>query len=284
MINVLFFGNCNIYAIYKILEPVLIEYKLEYIPCYSTNISENDFNNKILNSNIIFTQPINDKYRDVNFLSTNYILSSVNPCTKIFIMLSQHFDFYYFDYKYYYENEKMLQNLSHYHYLSLIQIVKDKKKLEDFVTLYYQNENLKSEKELLEIAEESILELKRREELLSEYNIKYPKLEIYHIKTSQFIQDNFCKYLLFYSINHPSKKLFEYIVNEILKKLNIFINNFTTDIDPLETSEKGILYFCLKKVLKFNIENYKPRLLKSCSNEIDKILKEYYLEYNKIFN
>jgi hypothetical protein len=56
-------------------------------------IEKEDFIKKIKNFYIIITQPINENYKNTNYLHTEIILKNVNPQAKIIIPLL-YFNFY----------------------------------------------------------------------------------------------------------------------------------------------------------------------------------------------
>ena len=79
-------------------------------------------------------------------------------------------------------------------------------------------------------------------------------------------------------MNHPTKYLFQYICQEILKQLNLPLL-IRMDIDPLSKT-KCILYQCIQKGVHFNINDYKP-LIKN-KTDLKEIIQLYYNAYKKI--
>ncbi len=109
-----------------------------------------------------------------------------------------------------------------------------------------------------------------------EYSLKYSQVKI--ISTFDFIEKNCKNILLFYSRNHPTNKLLQFISKEIIKILNIE-DKINYVIDPLN-KVKSIMYECVKKTLNFSTDDYKPVLNKE--ENINKICELYYGEYKKI--
>ena len=58
--NILFYGNCQLYAIKQILNLQNVHQSL--VECFTTDISLEEFDILIKNSDVIITQHINDNY------------------------------------------------------------------------------------------------------------------------------------------------------------------------------------------------------------------------------
>lgn len=128
------------------------------------------------------------------------------------------------------------------------------------------------------IALSSIKELEKRENEMITYNNLH-KCDI--ITVSNCINDNYKNTLLFYSMNHPTKFLFHYIVKQIINILNIDdLNNY--EIDPLASNERGILYKCIQNVVEFDITKHTPRLCKYNLETKEEIIAKYIEIYNEI--
>jgi hypothetical protein len=118
--NLLFFGNCQTFAIIKTLN-LLKKYNIFHIECWKENINEKYFTDIIIKSDVIVTQVINDNYRDVHYLSTTYINQHKKPNCKLIIFDSCYFDFYYFDLTYKMVNNDVLHEPIDYHYNKMIE-------------------------------------------------------------------------------------------------------------------------------------------------------------------
>ena len=94
--NILFYGNCQTYSVLKTLN-LDKTYSIFHIECWKEIIDQTYFTDIIKKCDIIITQPINDNYRDVDYLSTSYIIKIKNTKCKLIIFDSCHFNFYYFD-------------------------------------------------------------------------------------------------------------------------------------------------------------------------------------------
>jgi hypothetical protein len=245
------------------------------IPCWTTNITKQQFTNIIKRSHIIVTQPISDNYRNKHYLSTSYIIKKAHPYCKIIIVDSCYFNFYYFDLSYKEFNNNRLSKPVDYHYNSLIECYKNKNTIQYYLDNYVNNIDLKSSEELEDIANNSLQILNER---FNKNKNKYKGRNIYHISTSKFIKNNYKHKLLFYSMNHPTKHLIQFICKQIIKICKI-PNTINYNVDKLNFT-KCIIYKCISKNIHFNINQHTP-LTKNCKNN-EKIVKLYYDTYKSI--
>ena len=120
--------------------------------------------------------------------------------------------------------------------------------------------------------EKSLQEITLREVKLSKYNYSF-------ISIAKYIEENYNKILLFYSMNHPTKHLLQYICSEIFNLLNLE-KDINYDIDPLD-AHKMILYESYQKVVKFDIHEYIPQItteseiIKGENEMIDCYIEQY---------
>ncbi len=271
--NILLYGNCQLFAIKNTLN-LNNKYNFTLVECWQSVIDEKEFTNLIKNSDIIITQPISDNYRDVNYLSTSYIISQKNDNCKIIIFDSCYFNFYHFDLTYKVINGVILQKPHSYHYGELINSYKNNLSMEEYINNFVNNKELKTKEELEKIADDSIFILNNR---YNEYKEKYCGNNIYTISTTNYIKENYKEKLLFYSMNHPSKYVIQYICEEIIKILNID-NTINYNIDIL-SNPKCILYSCISNAVNFDITKEKPLLLNINDNE--SIIKLYFDTYKE---
>jgi hypothetical protein len=271
MINILFFGNCQLFAIKQILN-LETTYNQEDIECFSTNIDKFTFTTLIRKSDIIITQPISDNYRNKDYLSTYYVLQHMREFCKVFIVDSCHFDYYYFDLTYKTANNTLLEYPSPYHYNGLIECYKANLSAEHFLINYVNNESLKTPEQLDAIANNSLDELRRRN---IEHKNKYTHKNIIFITTADFIQQHYKEKLLFYSMNHPTKYLFHFICEQLIHHLSCK-NTMNYDIDPMDAT-RCILYKCIQNNVHFDCNLLLPKL--NDKNNINDIVLLYYTDY-----
>lgn len=272
--RILFYGNCQLHALYKTIESNFSNSQL--ITCWLTDFTKEEFTNSIKNAKIIITQPIKDDYRDKDYMGTHYVINNCADDAIVIIFPSLHFNFYYFDCNYQFYNNEMLRVPSDYHYKGIINCLKTNKDIIHYVNDVYANLDYSTREELLDIANESINELKKREVTMQEYK---KKSNIYIIKAAEFIKQNFQHELLFWTINHPTKYVFQYLAQEILQLLKLPLQNINKSIDILSTNERCLLYKCLENAVYFNINNFQPRLNQQDIHDSFEIINAYYTFY-----
>jgi len=274
MNNILYYGNCQLFAIKTLLN--LQSFQELNIECFSTLINEEEFLDVIKKQDIIITQPIHDNYRDLRHLSTEFIINNCKPNCKIILIDSSHFDFYYFDLTYTYFNQEILKKPTYYHYNGMIECFKNNQSVEYYLNNFVNNVDLKTNDELENLANKSILELERR---YNENCVKYKNNKnIFILTTSEFIKNNYKEKLLFYSMNHPTKYVIQNLCEQIIVILNIN-NTIKYNIDILD-NYKSILYKCIEKVVNFKLDDYKPSVNET-TNDYD-ITQLYYKSYQEI--
>jgi hypothetical protein len=272
--NILFYGNCQTYSVLKTLN-LDKTYSIFHIECWKEIIDQTYFTDIIKKCDIIITQPINDNYRDVDYLSTSYIIKNKKINCKIIIFDSCYFNFYYFDLTYKMFNNNLMRKPIDYHYNAMIECYSDNKSIDYYITNFVNNVDLKSSDELETIAETSLKELQNKHNNNKE---KYNDENMYVIGTYEYIKNNYKDKLLFYSMNHPTKYVIQFICEKIIDILNIK-NNINYNIDTLN-NPKCILYKCIYKNVNFDINNHSPLTLGI--NNIENITQLYYDTYKEI--
>lgn len=104
------------------------------------------------------------------------------------------------------------------------------------------------------------------------------KKNVHFISICDYIESNYRDELLFYSMNHPSKFLLQFICEKINTILNID-NNIDYSIDPLN-KVRCILYKCLESVVTFDINKY--GIITNNVTDPFLITKLYFETYDKI--
>jgi hypothetical protein len=279
MINILFYGNCQVEAVCKTLFLDSNKFKTNIIVCHETYITKDDFKQCIRNSDIIITQPISDNYRSVDYLSTKYVIEKARNHTKIIIFDSCYFNFYYPDLVYVPFKGDNLHEPVDYHYKKMIECYKSKLSTSHYIENYVNNETLLTNSELNKMAENSIRELKTRyEKNKIKYKRKYKRKNTHILTTYKFIKNNYKDKLLFYSMNHPTKYVIQYICEKIIKILNIH-NTINYNVDAL-TNPRCIIYKCIQKNVNFDITQH--TLLTKDKTDLNDIVQLYYDTYKSI--
>jgi hypothetical protein len=244
------------------------------IECFSTNLDETEFTNVIKQQDIIICQPIWDNYRDKPYLSTKFIIRNCKESCKIIIVDSCYFNFYYFDLTYnLFNEEKTLDQPILYHYNKMMECYKNNASAEYFLENIVNNKDLKTKEELENYANESLEELRKRY-LVSIQNYKIND-NIHIITCYDYIKNNYKDKLLFYSFNHPTKFVIQFICEQIIQILNMN-NTIDYNVDELNYI-KCIIYKCIQKAVNFNVIDFKPLTCKK--QDIKKITELYYDAY-----
>lgn len=272
--NILFYGNCQTYAVFKTLN-LGNTYNIFKIECWNENIDRQYFIDIIKKCDIIITQPINDNYRDVDYLSTSFIIKNKKTDCKLIIFDSCYFNFYYFDLTYKTFNGELLRKPIDYHYNKMIECYTNNNSVEHYITHFVNNLDLKSSEELETIAQNSLEELYNRNKNNKE---KYNDKNMYVIGTYEYIKNNYKDKLLFYSMNHPTKYVIQFICEKIINILQIQ-NTINYNIDLLE-NPRCILYKCISKNVNFDINN--QNVLTLGITDINNITQLYYDTYKNI--
>jgi hypothetical protein len=272
--KILIYTNCQGWAIKETLGVDPQMHTTTYIPCHDTDIINDEFTKLVRESDIIITQPIRDNYREKTYLSTSYIIENAKHDCKIILFDSCHFEFYHFDLTYKWSNGSIFDKPCHYHYNGVIDTYRKKLPIQHYIDQYVNNPLLKSREELEELARSSLAELKRRYEKSCDNYGKNSNVTI--ISTHDYIRDNYKDKLLFYSMNHPTKHLIQYICKEIRNMLPISCN-INYSIDTLD-NYRGILYKCLQSAVNFKIEDHTSLTLSKTS--VSDIAKIYYDAYD----
>ena len=249
----LFYGNCQTRALQKLMN---LEFS-RYVACYESEITDNEFTDIILDSDVIITQHINQNYRDKNYLSTDYIMNIKRPDTKIIIFDSLHFSFYHFDTEYkMLDDKQIIDEPIHYHYNKMVEFYKSNRSVNDFLNCVVENKDFKTKFEMETILNECITNLKDRyQRNINKYD---DENNCYVVSAHKYIEDNFKYKLLFYSFNHPSYHVLEFIAKKVCNILDIspkLLDNF----DPL-SNPCCILYKCITHLVEFDLDVYKSQI------------------------
>ena len=278
MVRILLYGNCQVQALIGILnfkQKKRFEGKQNfyylYISCFDTNLNKEEFKNIIKNYDIIITQPIKDDYRNKDYLGTNFVLNNVNY-EKVIIFNSCYFDFYYPDSTYLYNNMIYISKQVNYHHKYMVNYYKNKKSTKKYIEEVINNENLFSIDYIEKKGIDSLNILENKYNIMIQNYNKFRN--VYFINIVDFIKNNYKDKLLFYTNNHPTKYLEQYIAKEIVNILNLKFNiNYEIDAHyPV----KLILYKSIQSVVNFNINDYKPLI---CGNTNINLITKIYFNY-----
>jgi len=243
MKNILFYGNCQLEKIKDILCLSSEEFNINFVPCFKTEYTDIEFEWIIKNSDIIITNPISDNYRNKYYLASNYLVNKCKENAVIIFVNNCHFDFYYFD---------LFYDSNNYCHKYMIDCIDKKLDVSYYEKKYVNNNYLKTSIELDDIFKNNITKLNQRYTDM----FQYTKKNTYFINIIPFIENNYKNKLLFYTFNHPTKYLLQFIALEIISILNIK-NTMDYQLDPF-SNERCILYSCIQKMVDFDIKNHTP--------------------------
>ena len=235
-----------------------------YIECNDIyKMTENELDNMYTNIlpkiDLIILQPIDEELN-------NLILNSVNTnCIKILIPLM------YFDY--YHPFYKILNNK--YHDIHLVDLyIKNNQEyhnndIQFYINKYYDkiyNINLLDKNYFINKLLKYVNDLRLNELKYKNYSTNDTNI----INSSSIIINNYNKFLLFYTPNHPSKYMFQSIVNNIFIIMGIPLEDYSDDIDPYKNLLLPI-YSCVANNVSFEIAPY----TKLIDKNIEKYIEEY---------
>jgi len=268
--NILFYGSCQNDNLYSndlcgrsFLRESLKDFNVTTIRCYDTDISEEDFNKIVKNSDFIITLPISDRYRNKNYLSFKYILENAKETCKIIVFAPLDFDFYFFDYvNNFYHGQQLLSHPTGFHFKTLFDYFKNGKSVNNFLDECFYNEDFKNNQELEIILNSCFSETKKREDLA--LNLMSSRNNCYLIPMKQFFMNEHRNCMLHHSHNHPTSITFVYMAEYILNiigmdtnKIDRLTNPFGHCIEIYGHKQSYPLYACIKKYLNFDTSEYK---------------------------
>ena len=282
-------GNCQADALSKFLLSNLIfkniyDY-IDYTPIFKMTLDELEklYTDILPDIDLIIIQPISENYNNNYKYSTKSILNSVKKnCIKI-LFPSLFFDYYHpFNIYISDSNNKgwKLDEPYDYHDKNILSSFINYQSENEAINKYYENlynQDLLSSNFFNERLLKNINNLKERELKYTDYCTCDTNI----INSSSFIMEYYDKILLFYSINHPTKYLFYYISNSCLIHLNIPLERYPENIDPLKALIMPV-YMCLQKSLKFDISYYLNFRHFDIILEDKDIINKYYNSYKKI--
>jgi hypothetical protein len=284
--KILFLGSCQVNVLRGLFHQG--KFSFENInqskQVYNSNDEDIDYLYKILPEiDVLVLQPVGDKYKspeqkrhDTGALSSKNIISKVKKdCKVIFIPVM-----FYKGYipqiirpKLFKESNlhNIDRNLLRIYYKHRYENANkdDSKIINDFINIVndtnFYNTNL-----IQEEIDESLQSIKVREEnIIKEYINNNDN--IYLISIYESMKNNYKDKLLFQTINHPTKELYEYVFDELLNLLDLKTNN-VIKCDP-HSDDKTIIYSSVSKLLNFDC---------SCEKHIEDYAKLYISNFDKL--
>lgn len=267
--NILFYGSCQCINLYlddnygkSFLRESFKNFNVKSIYCYSTDISEEEFNKIVKSSDIIITQPISENYRNKNYLSLKYILENIKDDCKVIIFPPLDFSFYFFDYGHLTVNDKLINLPTDIHFKTLFKYYSEGRSIQNFLDECFYNDDFKTSDELKVILNNCLLETKKREDLA--LKLISNRDNSYLIPMRQFFMDKHRNFMLHYTHNHPTSVTFVYMAEYILNIIGMDTDKIDRQTDPFGHcieiyghKQSYPLYSCIKKHLNFDTSDYK---------------------------
>jgi hypothetical protein len=285
-------GNCQSDSLVKFLEcNTNFINKFKYIFVKNIHLmNEKDLDDMYSNIlpllDLVIIQPISENYKNNYKYSTKSILSNINSSCISILIPSLYFDFYYPFLTYIYDQNNQGWKLGtpyDYHDKNIIKLYIDNKDNIDIKLLLekynevFNNSNIFNDMYFNKSLAKNINNLKERE---SKY-IKYCNDLTHIINSSDFILNNYKKKLLFYAVNHPTKYLFRYISDSIFIILNMHLEEYPDQIDPLKALVIPI-YKCIQKQVEFNVDDYKDFMHYDIILDKVSVINSYIEAYNNV--
>jgi len=284
--KILFLGSCQVNVLREFFHQGKFSFEVinQSKQVYNSNDEDIDYLYKILPEiDVLVLQPVGGNYKspdqkrhDTGALSSKNIISKVKKdCKVIFVPVMY--------YKGYIPQiirpglfkDSILHNID----INLLRIYykhryenankDDSKIINDFINIVndtnFYNTNL-----IQKTIDESLQSIKVREENIIKEHINNND-NIYLISVYESMKNNYKDKLLFRTINHPTKELYEYAFDELLNLLDLKINN-VIKCDP-HSDDKTIIYSSVSKLLNFDC---------SCEKHIEDYAKLYISNFDKL--
>lgn len=272
MINVLFIGNCQTSAVRQLVNLNNEIYRHSYVPVYN-KVIDPCLKSWINNSDIIVSQPIFDDDSDASLVQ---IIKHKRPDTILILFPSCYMQFYYPDMDYLFIEDVKIISPSEYHYNSVVDAYRAGLTITDCIDKIIDNMYWLGAARLNEIFNNDIMQLNIRKmralEIIGDTN------NVHIIDITDFILAHYRTDLLFFTVNHPTNVLLEYISEQVCRIMQIdFARNLAREmIDDIQ----GILYTCLNQITLFDVRHKTFKLLdKAC---IKDIVQAYYECYDQL--
>uniref|UniRef100_A0A6C0LHK6 Polysaccharide biosynthesis enzyme WcbI domain-containing protein n=1 Tax=viral metagenome TaxID=1070528 RepID=A0A6C0LHK6_9ZZZZ len=204
--NVLFYGNCQCLAMSIISKHKDIIFN--GIECFvKSSLNKEKMTHAFSEADIIITQPIQDNYRDVEYLSTNYILQVKKPTCKVILFNSLWLNAYFPDVCY----KSDYPNSLPYHHQKIIDCINNNCEIDECIKII-NADDVYNETIISELAIKSCTTLENK---MNDARKKYGDKIFYYLDVSKYILENYKKKQLFYTMNHPTPVLLSYIISQL---------------------------------------------------------------------
>lgn len=287
----IFIGTCQVVAISEILKTNK-KFNSTYIidkiyQIHKTNIEEVDFlmNTEIKNADLIICQPVSNDYKNGKY-STKRLMENKSVKCQVILIPFAYFDGY-FPYICYIndtDGNRIEKNNISYHDKNIINYIAnviDSKKIGskeyigkthnesyhvNVINKMFTSKDYYNPQNCIKLANESIKNLETRESFPYDYN------KPVDIIISDYIKDNYKKYRLFNTMNHPSNIL----LNEISRRILLKLGYTDIEFDKFSEEQLGDIIFPIYNSIQIGLE---LEFLELCKIKKSMTFKEYVMSY-----
>lgn len=287
------YGNCQAHALAKtLLLSKTFKEQYKYIQIQAVHeLNTNDIKQVhtiVSTIDLFIFINVSESYKGIDY-STNYLCTLLKKDCIIMSFPCCYFSAYSPELKYVLIEGKRLTQPNDIHDHKLIECyLKNDKKVTtiNFITNYLMNETLYEKQYLLDMVNNSINELVKRELDISNMsceskNVKN-KSKIFPLFIADYIKQNYKKIRLFLTYNHPTYHLFNHLANQIFVYLNIKDMSNCTENYLLW---QPFIYLSVYKHLELEFDNqYEHCQISNMTMSVNEFVNYYCKSYDNIQN
>ena len=275
----IYYGNCQVANLNHFLKLEKVGYRVKTIDCVKTEWDVNKLKRFIRRAKLIIMTYIRPNYRNIDYLSSQFIVKHAHPNTNIIIVPSIYFPLYHYDaMTIKLPEDGMLRDPNMHHYHNLLNCYLKGKSREEYLKEYVNNVDLYSLKELEKMADDGIKQIQLRQDEILKLK-SYRNINV--VLIDQFIKNNFQDKILFHTYHHPTNILYQHVIDQIIDFAHLKPDKINRTSDPLIVYGKMYIYDSMKKILKFDVDEYNKEVLKPYNNSLEYMVKRYYEAYKK---
>ena len=275
----IYYGNCQVVNLNHFLKLEKVGYHIKTIDCTKTEWDINKLKRFIRKAKLIIMTYIRPNYRNRDYLSSQFIVQHAHPSTNIIIIPSIYFPLYHHDATTIkIPQHGTLKDPDMHHYHNLLDCYLKGKSMNEYINNYINNEDLYSLQQLEKMVDNGINQIKIRQDEILKLK-RYRNINLVFI--DQFIKNNFQDKILFHTYHHPTNILYQHVIDQIVEFAHLKPDKINRIPDPLIVYGKMYIYKSMKKILKFDVDEYNKEVLKPYKNSLEYMVKRYYEAYRK---
>lgn len=204
--KVIFYGNCQCLAMGMMTKHKDIN--INAFECFKEySLNKEKMTQIFSEADVIITQPIEDNYRGVEYLSTNYILQVKKPTCMVILFNSLWFNAYFPDLC----GKRDYPGSLPYYHQKIIDCINNNCEIDECIKII-NADDVYNETIISELAIKSCTTLENK---MNDARKKYGDKIFYYLDVSKYILENYKKKQLFYTMNHPTPVLLSYIISQL---------------------------------------------------------------------